>query len=109
MGLDKFYTQDHVARHCFEFLHQKLNIADSAIYLEPSAGAGSFINLLNHYVALDIAPEDDRITQQDYLVYETDRTNFITIGNPPFGSRSNLWIKLQAAIMNFYIVNEIEI
>ena len=51
MGLDKFYTQDHVARHCFEFLHQKLNIADSAIYLEPSAGAGSFINLLNHYVA----------------------------------------------------------
>ena len=89
-NLDKFYTQDHVAKHCFDFLHKQLNISDGVIYLEPSAGAGSFLNLLPHYIALDIAPEDDRITEQNYLTYETDRTNFITIGNPPFGSRSKL-------------------
>ena len=91
-GLDKFYTQDHVAKQCFEFLHSQLNISENAIYLEPSAGAGSFINLLSHYIALDIAPEDDRIKKQDYLKYEVDKEDFITIGNPPFGSRSKLAI-----------------
>ena len=91
-GLDKFYTQDHVAKQCFEFLHSQLNISENAIYLEPSAGAGSFINLLSHYIALDIAPEDDRIKKQDYLKYEVDKENFITIGNPPFGNRSKLAI-----------------
>lgn len=91
-GLDKFYTQSHVAKQCFEFLHSQLNISENAIYLEPSAGAGSFINLLSHYVALDIAPEDERIKKQDYLKYETDKENFITIGNPPFGNRSKLAI-----------------
>lgn len=91
-GLDKFYTQEHVAKQCFEFLHSQLNISENAIYLEPSAGAGSFINLLSHYIALDIAPEDDRIKKQDYLKYEVDKENFITIGNPPFGSRSKLAI-----------------
>lgn len=91
-GLDKFYTQNHVAKQCYEFLHSQLNIPENAIYLEPSAGAGSFINLLSHYVALDIAPEDERIEKQDYLKYETDKENFITIGNPPFGNRSKLAI-----------------
>ena len=92
MGLDKFYTQNHVSKLCFEFLQDQLSIDENAIYLEPSAGAGSFLNYLPHYIALDIMPEDDRITQQDYLLYTTDKTDFITIGNPPFGNRSKLAI-----------------
>lgn len=48
--------------------------------------------MLPHYIALDIAPEDDRIEKQDYLKYETDKIDFITIGNPPFGNRSALAI-----------------
>ena len=91
-GLDKFYTQNHVSKQCFEFLHSQLTISEEAVYLEPSAGGGSFLDLLPHYIALDIAPEDDRIEKQDYLKYETDKTDFITIGNPPFGSRSKLAI-----------------
>ena len=89
-GLDKFYTQDHVAKQCFEFLHSQLNISENAIYLEPSAGAGAFIDLFSNYVALDIAPEDERIQKQNYLEYKTNNKNFITIGNPPFGKRSKL-------------------
>ena len=92
MGLDKFYTQNHVSKLCFDFLQDQLSIDENAIYLEPSAGAGSFLNYLPHYIALDIMPEDDRITQQDYLLYTTDKTDFITIGNPPFGNRSKLAI-----------------
>ena len=88
--LDKFYTQNHVSKQCFDFLHKQLNIEDNVTYLEPSAGAGSFLSYLSRYIALDIMPEDDRIQKQDYLKYETDKTDFITIGNPPFGSRSKL-------------------
>lgn len=62
------------------------------MYLEPSAGGGSFLDYLSNYIALDIVPEDDRIIQQDYLQYNTEKTDFITIGNPPFGSRSKLAI-----------------
>lgn len=67
-----------------------MNISEDVIYLEPSAGGGSFLDLLPRYVALDIAPEDERIEKQDYLRYETEKTDFITIGNPPFGKRSKL-------------------
>lgn len=73
-------------------MHSKLDIPEDALYLEPSAGAGAFLNELTHYIALDIAPEDDRIEKQNYLSYTTDRTDLITIGNPPFGSRSKLAI-----------------
>ena len=38
------------------------------------------------------APEDERIIEQDFLEYTNSSTNLITIGNPPFGSRSKLAI-----------------
>ena len=92
MGLDKFYTQNKVALTCVNFLKNTLSLDSNVIYLEPSAGSGSFLDFLDYYVALDIVPEDDRITQQDFLEYKTDKTDYITIGNPPFGNRSKLAI-----------------
>ena len=92
MGLDKFYTQKEVAKKCFNFLSEKLKIKKEVEFLEPSAGNGSFLDLLENYTALDIMPEDERITKQDFLKYETDKDNYITIGNPPFGNRSKLAI-----------------
>lgn len=92
-GLDKFYTQPTVAKQCYDFLQSKLNINNTVTYLEPSAGNGAFLEFLPNYVALDIAPENDKIIQQDYLSYNTDKTDFITIGNPPFGKRSALAIQ----------------
>ena len=92
MGLDKFYTQNKVALTCVNFLKNTLSLDSNVIYLEPSAGSGSFLDFLDYYVALDIVPEDDRITQQDFLEYKTDKTDYITIGNPPFGKRSKLAI-----------------
>jgi hypothetical protein len=57
---------------------------------------------LPNYVALDIKPEDDRITEQDFLEYENSKIDFITIGNPPFGNRSDLAVKFfnKAATMS---------
>ena len=92
MGLDKFYTQSHVSKKCYEILIKEFPEIENKMFLEPSAGAGSFINHLTNYIALDIKPEDDRIIEQDFLTYQTDKDNFITIGNPPFGKRSKLAI-----------------
>jgi hypothetical protein len=61
-------------------------------FLEPSAGCGNFLNYLNNYIALDIKPEDDRIIKQDFLKWTTEQDDLITIGNPPFGSRSKMAI-----------------
>ena len=92
MGLDKFYTQSNVAKHCVDFLNNNLKLKEDIKYLEPSAGDGSFLNYLSNYVALDIKPEDERIIEQDFLTYQTDKKDYITIGNPPFGSRSKMAI-----------------
>lgn len=92
MGLDKFYTQREVVRNCFDFLKDNIEINENEIFLEPSAGAGAFLEFLPHYVALDIAPEGEFIEKQDFLKYESNRNDFITIGNPPFGKRSSLAI-----------------
>lgn len=92
MGLDKFYTKPEVAKECYDFLISKYDIKDKK-FLEPSAGNGSFLPFLKDYIALDIKPENDDIIEQDFLLYETEIDNFITIGNPPFGSRSKLAIQ----------------
>lgn len=92
MGLDKFYTQREVAMNCFNFLNNKITLSDDVVFLEPSAGAGVFLEFLSQYIALDIAPEGENINKQDFLKYQTEKTDFITIGNPPFGSRSKLAI-----------------
>lgn len=92
MGLDKFYTQREVAMNCFNFLNNKITLSDDVIFLEPSAGAGVFLEFLPNYIALDIAPEAETIEKQDFLKYHIEKTDFITIGNPPFGTRSKLAI-----------------
>lgn len=91
-GLDKFYTQHNVAESCYNFLIKELPEVEGMTFLEPSAGAGAFLPFLNGFVALDIAPESPLIKEQDFLKYTTTKKDFITIGNPPFGSRSKLAI-----------------
>lgn len=92
-NLDKFYTQPQIAKQCYDFLITKLPMVKNKKFLEPSAGNGSFLNYLNDYIALDIQPEDNRIIKQDFFQWESNNYNLITIGNPPFGSRSKTAIK----------------
>ena len=91
-NLDKFYTQLQAAEQCYNFLVKLYPQVVNKKFLEPSAGSGNFLNCLSNYIALDIKPEDDRILTQDFLTWETAENNLITIGNPPFGSRSKLAI-----------------
>lgn len=95
MALDKFYTKPQIAQQCIDCLLSNITVLDTDIFLEPSAGDGSFTRLLQCYnvVAYDIAPEDDSIIQQDFLALQPEYTNYITIGNPPFGKRSRLAVE----------------
>lgn len=88
---DKFYTKIEVAKQCVNFLSQYINL-DNELCLEPSAGGGAFLHYLPHYEAYDLYPEADNIVKQNFLEFNSNKTNFITIGNPPFGSRSKLAI-----------------
>lgn len=90
MGLDKFYTQSQVAKTCYDFLISKYPEVENKKFLEPSAGAGAFLPYLKDYIAIDIKPEGDGIEEMDFLNFNPEYKNYITIGNPPFGKRSKL-------------------
>jgi hypothetical protein len=107
VGLDQFFTVPEVAENYYQqllnFLKQKNINIKNCVFIEPSAGAGSFFNLLpkNNSIGLDIYPISDRIIQQDFLSWEPpiEIKNKIKIfvGNPPFGYRG--WLAL--SFMNY--------
>lgn len=66
-------------------------------FVEPSAGSGSFFDLLNHQkrIGLDIEPKNKDIRKQNFLTWQYDgeeKSNVAVIGNPPFGRRARLAI-----------------
>ena len=99
--IDKFYTSSKTVNECVEIVRKNIKIEQDDLCIEPSAGNGSFISkiksLFKNYLFYDIEPEDDEITQQDFLKY--DHTKIETkgkihiLGNPPFGRQSSLAIK----------------
>ena len=87
--LEKFYTKINTAKFCLEFL----NLEDYDLIIEPSAGNGSFSNLLD-CVAYDIEPEKDDIIKADFLNLNIEKKGkILVVGNPPFGRQSSLAIK----------------
>ena len=103
---DQFFTPEDTAKKCFEIfkkiLKKKGDNDDEYIYIEPSAGDGSFIKALGEkkYIAFDIEPRHKNITEQDYLTWEPPKlkngkykNKYIVIGNPPFGLRGHLALK----------------
>lgn len=98
MSLDKFYTKENISRECIDFLLKKINIKDFDIIVEPSAGNGSFSNILfdmfENVEAYDIEPEEKRVKKMDFFDFVPNHTKkYITIGNPPFGRVSSLAVK----------------
>jgi hypothetical protein len=68
------------------------------VFLEPSAGNGSFYKLLpeNRKIGLDIEPKLDGIIKQDFFSWEpeiNEKNKIISVGNPPFGLRGNLALR----------------
>ena len=97
---DQFYTTIENAKYCFEVFKNKINSLgvdeEKFHYIEPSAGDGSFYNLLpiNRRIGIDIEPKHDEIIKNNYLDWKPkNEEKYVVIGNPPFGLRGNKALK----------------
>jgi len=69
--LDKFYTKYQAAELCVKIFQKQIKVAKDDLIIEPSAGNGSFLQLLKAVGSdtffIDIAPENDQIQQINFL------------------------------------------
>jgi hypothetical protein len=69
--LDKFYTKPFVSRLCVDAFTSTVVLQEQDLIVEPSAGNGSFIEPLKNLncdkIFIDIAPDNEQITQSDFL------------------------------------------
>jgi hypothetical protein len=91
---DQFFTPKDVAKKCWETFNREVKItAQDYTFIEPSAGDGSFLDILpKGSIGLDIEPRSTGIQKQDYLTWKPTDTSrkYIVFGNPPFGLRGHL-------------------
>lgn len=101
ISLDQFNTLPEVAEYCWESFQKILKKDKSTLsnykIIEPSAGTGSFYNLLpkEKRIGIDVEGFNEEYIQQDFLTWEpnfTDDRPCVAIGNPPFGYRG--WLAL---------------
>ena len=97
---DQYYTKKSVAEKCFSHLLGVLKTlkidVDEYCFIEPSAGYGSFFDLLpKNSIGIDIEKQKNKkIIQADYLEWLPNKNKkYIVIGNPPFGMRGHLALK----------------
>lgn len=100
--IDKYYTKKSIVELCLNYMKEYIIIHEFDIIIEPSAGDGSFINMIkeltNNHIFLDLEPDNEEIIKQDYLLFKYNELknkykNIHVIGNPPFGRQSSLAIK----------------
>jgi len=92
---EQFYTMPSVASDCVQELIRYTT--DTMVWVEPSAGKGTFIEELQKqnssidWIALDIDPQHKVIQEQDYLEWMPEKhRQYVVFGNPPFGKQSSL-------------------
>jgi len=97
VSLNKFYTNIAAVNICYKAIKKYLKIKKNELIIEPSAGNGSFINIIkkltNNYLFYDIKPEHNDIVNADFLNINKYNCNCHIIGNPPFGNKSSTAIK----------------
>lgn len=91
--LDKFYTHPEIAKKFVDIINEHFPLNQFDLIIEPSAGNGNILQYLpENSIGLDIAPENDTITKQDFFEYSSpyhpilNNIRIACIGNPPFGS-----------------------
>lgn len=91
---DKYYTENNLAQYCVEKTFEVIG-RDWDRIVEPSAGAGSFLQFLpEDTLAYDIEPELDNIISADYREVELPYLEkSLVIGNPPFGRANKLSVQ----------------
>lgn len=97
---DQFFTPINTSIYCHKvFCETMKNIGENESlynYIEPSAGDGSFLNVLpkDRTIAMDIESKHKDILTHDYLEWFPDKPKkYIVFGNPPFGLRGHLALR----------------
>lgn len=92
-GNDAYFTNPEYARHCVDTLASLFPFERFRSIVEPSAGNGSFLNLLparaNGY---DIEPKSPRVIASDFFNVAVPK-GAIVVGNPPFGFAASLAVR----------------
>ena len=96
-GNEKYYTSDGVVKKLLVSYNKIVHKNDTDLWIEPSAGNGSFTMYLGDrtLLAYDIAPEAEGIHQKNFLELDLDIWSIPLhfIGNPPFGRQSSMAIQ----------------
>lgn len=105
---DQFFTTESMAQKCYDIFANKLKELgeneEEYDYIEPSAGAGVFLDILpkDRTIGLDIEPRRSDVKQHDYLTwYPNEEKKYVVFGNPPFGLRGHLALKFINHSANF--------
>lgn len=94
--LDQFYTNPTYAQTFLNKISQTVDLTSYDHLLEPSAGNGSFYNLLDPVkrIGLDLEPKAPGIIHTNFFDWSWPMGKRIaTIGNPPFGKNASLAVK----------------
>ncbi len=93
-ALDQFFTREDVAKTCIDLVRHRADIlAGEWLWIEPSAGAGAFLDSLpDPRIGLDIASARPDIIQSDFLGWRPHASHrrIAVVGNPPFGKNASL-------------------
>jgi len=95
---DQFFTPIPLAKSCWEKFKEitKTNV-DDYFYIEPSAGDGSFMNVLppGRTIGLDVEPRFEGVIKVDYLSWKPSdySRKYVVFGNPPFGLRGHMALR----------------
>lgn len=102
---DQFFTPKEIANKCWEIFNKEIDIdINDYVFIEPSAGDGSFLKLLpKNSIGLDIEPRLIGIQEQDYLTWSPKDISkkYIVFGNPPFGLRGHIALNFINHSYNF--------
>ena len=87
-----------IAWSCIRFFNMLTPYkSDTCIFLEPSAGDGSFYDVLpeGRRIGFDIQPKTAGVQKKNFLQYKHAKggPKVIVIGNPPFGKNSSMAVK----------------
>jgi len=67
---DKYYTKNKIALECYNLLKLKVITTNNILYIEPSAGGGSFLNVIQEdKIGFDILPTSANIIKLDFLIH----------------------------------------
>ena len=95
-NLDQYYTDPAYAQQFLDTVKSTVDLNQFDHVLEPSAGTGSFYNLLDtsKRIGLDLDPKALGIIKTDFFDWMAPiGKKIITIGNPPFGKNAGLAVK----------------